>query len=427
MAGGAGRTADTVVVGAGSAGLAVAHALSGDRDVVLVESGPLTAPPAATRSLTTLPLGPGGDRVRRYAEARGRDVVRGSGVGGSAAVNGGYFLRGHGDDYACWPWPLDRIAATFDRLDGGSAGGGIMRVSEFADAELGAVANRFESYWHARGLAATGDAPWPAIGLNRVRSNRFGAARWTAADAYAAADGPRLIRATVTGLLEERGTVVGVESTAGRIHAAETVLAAGTLGSGLLLAPTTGPLVTREHPERIVRFTPRVPLAAVPLLQSVVHTAAGLELRCYGDDFASYVPGVAPRGIPVGIADMARATRGVIEMRCGGAAVDLGEPDEESRARMARGVDEVVAMLGSPQYADVVAPGSIVIDPVVGMSSHAWGTLPLGERADAGGRIDGLDGVRVVDGSVVPAPLRSGPHATILVAAVLIAETMLRG
>ena len=100
---------DTIIVGAGSAGLAVAHALSHDRDVVVLEGGPLAAPSAATRRLTTLPLG--GDRARRYAEARGRDVVRGRGLGGSAAVNGGYFLRGHRDDYADWPWPHERIAA----------------------------------------------------------------------------------------------------------------------------------------------------------------------------------------------------------------------------------------------------------------------------------------------------------------------------
>lgn len=414
-------TPDVVVVGAGSAGSAVAHALSRDRDVLLIEGGPLTAPSGAMRSLTTLALG--GDRVRRYAEARGRDVVRGSGLGGSAAVNGGYFLRGHEEDYAGWPWPTDRITAAFDRLDGGAAGGGTMRVTAFADAELGDVARRFEAYWGARGPVATRGSAWPALGLNRVRSNRVGGARWTASDAYASDGGPRLLRATVTGLVEERGSVVGVQTTAGRIDAAETVLATGTLGSGLLLAPLLGPLVTREHPERIVRFTPRDPLPAVPLLQSVVHTADGLELRCYGDDFASYIPGLPRRGVPVGIADMTHPARGILGP---GGTLDLGEPDEESTARLARGVDGVVDMLGAPEFADVVVPGSIVVDPVIGMSSHAWGTLPLGERVDAGGWIDGLGGVRVVDGSVLPERLRSGPHATVLVAAALIAETMLR-
>ncbi|WP_231703121.1 hypothetical protein [Tsukamurella asaccharolytica] len=67
-------------MGAGSAGLAVAHALGRDRKVVLVEEGPVTAPSAATRRLTRLPLE--GDRARRYAESRRRDVVRGRGLGG---------------------------------------------------------------------------------------------------------------------------------------------------------------------------------------------------------------------------------------------------------------------------------------------------------------------------------------------------------
>ncbi|MET9327617.1 mycofactocin system GMC family oxidoreductase MftG [Tsukamurella sp. NPDC003166] len=419
-------TPDVVVVGAGSAGLTVAHALCRDSDVLLIETGPLTAPSRATRSLTGLPIGAGADRVRRYAEARGRDVVRGNGLGGSAAVNGGYFLRGHQEDYAGWPWPTDRIAAAFETLDGGAAGGGTMRVTAFADGELGDVARRFEAYWRARGPVAPRGSAWPAVGLNRVRSNRVGEARWTAADASASDGGPRLLRATVTGLIEERGSVIGVQTNVGRVDAPETVLAAGTLGTGLLLAPVLGPLVTHEHPERIVRFAPCVPVPAVPLLQSVVHTDAGLELRCYGDDFASYIPGLPRSGVPVGIADMTRPTRGTISLRRGSAVIDLGEPDKDSTARLARAVDEVVAMLGSPEFADVVVPGSIAVDPVTGMSSHAWGTLPLGERTDAGGRIDGLDGVRVVDGSVLPAGLRSGPHASVLVAAALIAETMLR-
>ncbi|CAM3417955.1 mycofactocin system GMC family oxidoreductase MftG [Tsukamurella hominis] len=419
MAGGARLTADTVVVGAGSAGLVIAQALSRDRDVVLIEGGPLTVPSSATRRVTALPLA--GDRVRRYRESHGRDVVRGRGLGGSAVVNGGYFLRGHRSDYAAWPWPQDPIAAAFDRLDGGAAGGGFMRVSAFADDELGEVAGPFEAYWRAHGLVALADAPWAGIGLNRVRSNRFDGARWTAADALPVDGGPTLLRATATALVVERGRVLGVETTAGRIHAAETILAAGTLGSGLLLAPTIGPLVTREHPERIVRFTPRRPLPPVPLLQTVFHTADGLELRCYGDDFASYIPGMERRGVPIGIADMSRPTRGVLGP---GGALDLGEPDAESRARMARGVDQVVAMLGSPAFADLVEPGSIAVDPVIGMSSHAWGTLPFGERVDAGGRIDGLDGARVVDGSVLPELLWSGPHASVLAAASLIAETI---
>ncbi|WP_415850948.1 GMC oxidoreductase, partial [Tsukamurella ocularis] len=230
-----------------------------------------------------------------------------------------------------------------------------------------------------------------------------------------------LLRATATALIGAGGAIVGVDTTAGRIDAPGVVLAAGTLGSGALLAPWTGPLPTLEHPERIVRFVPRAPLRPAPLLQTVVHTADGLELRCYGGDFASYIPGVERRGVPIGVADMSRPTHGGITA---GGALDLGEPDDESRSRMARGVDDVVAMLRSPAFADLVEPGSIAVDPVIGMSSHTWGTLPLGERTDAAGRIDGLDGVRVVDGSVLPAPLRSGPHASVLLAASLIAETI---
>ncbi|WP_231703107.1 mycofactocin system GMC family oxidoreductase MftG [Tsukamurella asaccharolytica] len=343
------------------------------------------------------------------------------GWGGSAAVNGGYFLRGHRDDYATWPWSQERIAATFDRLDGGAAGGGLLRVSAFADAELGPVANTFESYWRSGGLAFSEATPWAGTGLNRVRSNRHAGARWTAADALPLPVDTTLVRATATALIGAHGTIVGVRTTAGRIYAPEIVLAAGTLGSGALLLPWTGPLTTLEHPERIVRFASRTGLTPVPLLQTVLHTDDGLEVRCYGDDFAAYIPGVPRRGVPIGVADMSRPTRGVLAMN---GSLDLGDPDEDSRARLERGVDDVVAMLVSPAFADLVEPGSIVVEPVIGMSSHAWGTLPLGERTDAAGRLDGLAGVRVVDGSVLTALLRGGPHASVLAAAALIAETM---
>jgi len=341
-------------------------------------------------------------------------------------VNGGYFLRGHRDDYATWPWPIDRIEAEFASLEQ------VMSVSAFADDELGTVATAFEAYWGR--AAVTGRSPraedsaWPTVGLNRVRSNRRDGRRVTAADAFLteafltetflAADpaaprpGLRVVGdCPVDELLVAGGRVTGVHTALGRVDAPAVVLAAGALGSAALLLPFLGPdLPVHEHAERLVRFAARRPVEAPALLQTVLHTADALEIRCYGDDFAAFINGVPASGIAVGVADMGAGTRGSITS----AGVDLGVPDAESLRRIDGGVDLVREMLHAPELADLVVSGSVRVDENVGMSSHAWGTVPLGLGRD-------IDGLHVLDGAALPGPLRSGPHASVMAMAGLIA------
>lgn len=417
-AAGALDVADIVIVGAGSAGCVAATALAGfPGRVVLLESGPVTVPPPAVTDLRVLPLEPG-ERVRRYPEARGRDVVRGAGLGGSSAINGGYFLRGHRADYAEWPWRDIELDAAFRALDGYA---GSMHVRRFSDAELGPVARSFEEHWSAESVAQEGEGPWPVDGLNRVRTNAVDGRRWTAAhallDAVPESARPAMLRATATGLVLRGGRIAGVDTDRGRIDTGAVILAAGTLGSAALVTPHLGPLRVHEHAERIVRFTPRAALPRSPLLQSVLHTPDGLEIRCYSDDFAAYIPGIERAGVPVGIADMTLPTAGILAP--GGGAVDLGEPDPRSPDRMAAGVDAVVRMLCGPAFAHLVEPGSVRVDPVVGISMHAWGTLPAGALTGPDGAVAGIDGLWAVDGSILPGPLRSGPHATVMAVAAL--------
>jgi len=46
-------------------------------------------------------------------------------------------------------------------------------------------------------------------------------------------------------------------------------------------------------------------------------------------------------------------------------------------------------------------------------TQHLCGTAPLGTVLDPQGRVLGIDGLWVADGSIMPAPLSRGPHATI--------------
>ncbi|WP_132992080.1 mycofactocin system GMC family oxidoreductase MftG [Gordonia zhaorongruii] len=412
---------DVLIVGAGSAGCVLAERLTRDdsRTVLLIDRGP--SGPFETE-LTRLPI-EASSRAVVVPERRGRPVVRGSGFGGSSAINGGYFLRGHRTDYRGWPWPQQEIDAAFDEVDGGSAGSGSMHVSAFGDDELGDVARAVET-WHGSSLVA---GPYPGPGLVRVRGNRERGRRWTTAHLLTAAgDRPNLRRLSsvqAESLVVSGGRVTGVVASSGeRIDAGEVVLCAGTLGTARLVAPLLGDLPVHEHPERMVRFTPRRPPTAPALLQTVVHTAEGLEVRPYGADFAAFTadPISNDGAVPIGVADM-MGTTGLLGAD---GTVDLGAPDEDSAARLATGVEMVVDMLASHAFADLVAPGSVRVDPVIGMSQHAWGSLPAGHAVDTTGSVDGVPGLRVVDASILPGPLHSGPHETVVMLATLIGERM---
>ena len=101
---------DVLIVGAGSAGSVVAERLSADPScaVTVLEAGPGLADPALlaqTANGLQLPIGAGSPLVQRYQTqltdrpARQLTIVRGATVGGSGAVNGGYFCRGLPRDF----------------------------------------------------------------------------------------------------------------------------------------------------------------------------------------------------------------------------------------------------------------------------------------------------------------------------------------
>ena len=107
---------DVLIVGAGSAGSVLAERLSADgaRTVTVLEAGPGPSDPGV-RTMTDngmqLPVGAASPLVARYATTLTEDpnrpaqIVRGATVGGSGAVNGGYFCRGIPHDFNEWQLP----------------------------------------------------------------------------------------------------------------------------------------------------------------------------------------------------------------------------------------------------------------------------------------------------------------------------------
>lgn len=442
-------SADVVIVGAGSAGCVLAERLSREqgRSVILIDHG-TGWPDGRVTDLYRLPIDADSQVVRHHPERSGLPVVRGRVLGGSSAVNGAYFLRWHHDDVDGWlsGWEPEVIDRAYDELDGGTGGeGGTMAVSAFSDDEIGPVATAFERWW-ARSLPTRGhDAPWPIVGVNRVRSNHVSGHRRTAADAYLRPASSRsnltvVTGVAVTGLLTAGRRVTGVRVGESTVACAEVILSAGTLGTAELLlrsevagvAPD-GAVDVHEHRELAVRYRPRARADVVPgqvltpVLPTVVHTADGYEIRCYGDDFATYIDGMEPGSAHIGITAMSSGTTGTVALRAGGIDLDLGEVAAPTHVRMQVHARAVIDMLESAEFVELIEPGSVVVDDVVGTSQHAFGSMALGDRVDWLGAPQGIRGLRIVDGSILPSGGRSGPHATTMMMACRIGDVLAAG
>jgi len=282
---------DVVVVGAGSAGCALAARLTEDRAtrVLLLEAGEradtrLVRIPIAFPQLFKTRWDWGYETVEQQ-QLGGRRAYwpRMKGLGGCSAMNAMIYVRGNGVDYDGWRdghgavgWGYADVLPYFLRAEGNSRG-----ASPYHGAD-GPLRVEDRRYTHeltrawvdaavAAGMPRNPDVNGPqqdGVGLYQV-TQRAGR-RWSAADAYLR---PALRRpnldvvtgAAVSRVLLARGRAVGVAYTrAGVEHVAwagsEVVLAAGTIGSAqLLLLSGIGPAGhLREVGVQVVAHLPGV-------------------------------------------------------------------------------------------------------------------------------------------------------------------------
>ena len=359
---------DVVVVGAGTAGCALAARLvDAGRRVLLLEAGadhprPADVPTDLRDAATLRAAVPGHpanwDLPGLLADGRTVRVPRGRVVGGSSAVNAGYFIRPTPSDAAGWAaagndlWAWDQLLPALIRLESdrdlgdrpGHGADGPLPVARptggppladalaLAAAELGIPA---EPDKNAGGPPGYG--PMPRNVLDGVRVS--------AADAYLA---PRrghrglTVRGGVRVLqvLVERGRAVGVRTTAGDIRATEVVLSAGAVGSAhLLLLSGVGPAArlraagievlvdapgvgegATDHPLVYLPFLPRDGVAAGPgeaPLHGVLHaTSEGaaapgdLEVLPWLAPFAQVMTGRPAPGRPIEVGVGLQRTEG---------------------------------------------------------------------------------------------------------------------
>lgn len=132
------RQADFVIVGAGSAGCAMAYRLSedGKHSVIVIEhggtdAGPLIQMPAALSYPMNMPMYDWGYESEPEPHLGGRKLAapRGKVIGGSSSINGMVYVRGAPSDYDHWEekgasgWAYKDVLPYFKRMENWHDGG----------------------------------------------------------------------------------------------------------------------------------------------------------------------------------------------------------------------------------------------------------------------------------------------------------------
>ncbi len=261
--------ADFVIVGAGSAGCAMAYRLSEDgRYSVLViehggsDAGPFIQMPAALSYPMNMGLYDWGYKSQPEPHLANRRLAtpRGKVIGGSSSINGMVYVRGHARDYDHWQesgargWGFGDVLPYFKRMenwhDGGHGGDSEWRGHDgplhvTRGPRKNPLFQAFVDAGQQAGYQVTGD-------YNGVQQEGFGpmeqtvwrGRRWSAANAYLRPALERknltLVRAFAQKVVIEDGRATGVEVLRGdRVEVLrarrEVVIAASSINSPKLL------------------------------------------------------------------------------------------------------------------------------------------------------------------------------------------------
>lgn len=260
--------ADYVIVGAGSAGCALAYRLSeAGKDVLVIEhggtdAGPFIQMPAALSYPMNMSLYDWGYKTLPEPHLGGRTLVtpRGKVIGGSSSINGMVYVRGHAGDYDHWEvsgatgWGYADVLPYFRRMehwhDSGQGGDPEWRGK---DGPLHVSRGPRDNPLHAAFVDSGAQAGYQVTDdYNGQQQEGFGpmdmtvwnGRRWSAANAYLRPalerDNCSLIRAFARKVVIKDGRAVGVEvERSGKIeviHAnVEVILAASSINSPKML------------------------------------------------------------------------------------------------------------------------------------------------------------------------------------------------
>jgi predicted dehydrogenase (TIGR03970 family) len=462
---------DVLIIGAGSAGSVLAERLSADSSctVTVVEAGPGPSDPSVLTQISDglrLPIGTASSVVRRYPTVltgdpeRHAQIMRGAVVGGSGAVNGGYFCRGLPSDFDGWELPgwawadvLPHFRAIETDLDftgplhGDSGPIRVQRISEFDGCTAtfvdAAIAAGYRWVDDLNGSAP--ESPLPS-GVGAVPLNINGGTRVGPGGAYLK---PAMERGGLTVLSDTRarririvgGRAVGVECLGpggpADLTADRIVLSAGAIGSAhLLMLSGIGPqqslktagvpvavdlpvgTATADHPEWVLPVD-WTETHGLPPLAATLTTGDGLEIRPYTAGFGAMVSGSRndPADHPhIGVALMQPKSRGRVRLT----SADPDVPPWIEHRYDSEPADVATLSAGADLARDLAGVHAKGATSSWSTSQHLCRTAPMGRDdddaavVDAKCRVRGVDRLWVVDGSVLPDIISRGPHATIV-------------
>jgi len=454
---------DVVVVGAGSAGCALAGRLAPrlPGSVLLVEAGTGALATADVGSLAATAPGHSRNWAHPAELAPGIPalVPRGRGVGGSGAINAAVWTYvtpadAAGWDQPGWRYPTLRYWYTIAEREGQYASDGPIPVLVPSGELLHPSAERFLAAAEALGFPAEPDknagGP-PGAGL--MPSNSRHGLRIDAARAYLPRPLPlgaqRIVEprgpavradATVERVLVERGRAVGVELAGGeRIPTGEVVLCAGAVGTPrILLRSGIGPAdalraagvdvhvdlpVGRgwsDHPAVFLPFRTDdpPPHPHAPTAQAALHWDAGADPAGDVEVLLFTRPFVPGGDLHLMCALQQPDSRGVLDLdRISYGYLRTEHDRRRLRHALRTGADLLRAGLGArTEPGGDVLGNDRVLDAWIAAhlttAVHLCGSAAMGRVVDPELRVLGIDGLRVADTSVLPVVPRRGPAAT---------------
>ncbi len=308
--------ADYVIVGAGSAGCAIAYRLSeAGKSVLVVEhggtdAGPFIQMPGALSYPMNMKMYDWGYRSEPEPHLNNRRLAcpRGKVIGGSSSINGMVYVRGHACDFDHWRdqgadgWGYADVLPYFKRQedwdDGGHGGDPSWRgVSGPLHVGRGRMENpltrAFIEAGHQAGYPITGDYNGEQQeGFGPFEQTVWQGQRWSAANAYLKPALKRencdLVRGLVHRIMIDEGRAQGVEATVkGRreiIRArTEVIIAASAINSPkLLMLSGIGPAAhLAEHGIPIVADRPGVGSNLQDHLELYIQMAASTPVSLY--------------------------------------------------------------------------------------------------------------------------------------------------
>jgi choline dehydrogenase len=520
---------DYVIVGAGSAGCALAGRLTEDPDVsvTLIEAGGkgrhpnISIPAAFANQFRTKLDWDYNTEPEPHCDGRSLYVPRGKGLGGSSSMNAMLYVRGRPLDYDLWAkdgcegWAWEDVRPYFLKAENNERGasehhavGGPLNVCDERSPRR--LTARFLAAAEAAGIPRIADYNGPEQdGASPVQVTQRNGARFSAADAYLRPNMKRpnlnvITHATVLGVELSNGRATGVRvrgrARRERVIAAdrEVILSAGAIGSPqLLMLSGIGPADQlssvgvpvvhdlpgvgenlHDHPYVVCIWESTVPESLYgadkpkptaewllrrsgPLTSSVAEAFAFVRTRpglpapdiqyhfapaYFADNGFEEFDGHAFTFGPVLVSTK---SRGNLRLR---SADPLDKPriltntlaEPEDLASLVEGVKLAREVASKPPLAEAagreIYPGTGVVDDGdieafvrrrVDLLYHPVGTCKMGTDdaavVDPQLRVRGIDGLRVVDASIMPQIPGGNTNAPTIMIAERAADLIKRG